>query len=40
MISTVTATMSLERERDATLSEKLQGVGTFMTRYGLVIVFA
>lgn len=40
MISTVTATMSLERERDTTLSEKLQGVGTFMTRYGLVIVFA
>lgn len=40
MISTATATMSLERERDTTVSEKLQALGAVMTRYGLVVVFA
>ncbi len=40
MIRTATATMSLERGSDTTLSEKLQALGTFMTRYGLVVVFA
>ncbi|THJ21616.1 MAG: DUF417 family protein [Nitrospira sp. CG24E] len=32
--------MSLERERDTTVSEKLQALGAVMTRYGLVVVFA
>jgi uncharacterized membrane protein YkgB len=30
----------MERDTDTPLSEKLQGLGTFMTRYGLVAVFA
>jgi uncharacterized membrane protein YkgB len=40
MISTATATMPVERDTDTPLSEKLQALGTFMTRYGLVVVFA
>ena len=40
MIRTATATMPMERDTDTALSEKLQALGTFMTRYGLVVVFA
>lgn len=40
MIRTATATMSLERETDTTVGERLQALGIFMTRYGLVVVFA
>jgi hypothetical protein len=29
-----------ERDTDTALSEKLQALGTLMTRYGLVVVFA
>ncbi|TKB92897.1 MAG: DUF417 family protein [Nitrospira sp.] len=32
--------MPIESDTDLALSEKLQGLGTFMTRYGLVVVFA
>jgi hypothetical protein len=35
MIRTATATMPLESDTDIALSEKLQALGTFMTRYGL-----
>jgi uncharacterized membrane protein YkgB len=40
MIRTVTAAMPLERDANTALGEKLQALGTFMTRYGLVVVFA
>ena len=40
MIRTATATMPMESDTDTALSEKLQALGTFMTRYGLVVVFA
>lgn len=40
MIRTAAATMPIERDTDTALSEKLQALGTFMTRYGLVVVFA
>lgn len=40
MISTATVTIPIERDTDTFLSEKLQALGTFMTRYGLVVVFA
>lgn len=40
MIRTATATMTLERDTDPALSEKLQSLGTFMSRYGLVVIFA
>ena len=40
MIRTATATMTLERDTDTALCEKLQSLGTFMTRYGLVVIFA
>src|SRR5215467_3382956 len=35
-----TATATMQIESDFALSEKLQTLGTFMTRYGLVVVFA
>jgi uncharacterized membrane protein YkgB len=38
MISTATAALSLEH--DTLGSQKLHALGTFMTRYGLVVVFA
>ncbi len=38
MIRTATTTAPLES--DIAWSEKLQALGTFMTRYGLVVVFA
>ena len=38
MISTAAATLPLEH--DTLWSQKLQALGTFMTRYGLVVVFA
>lgn len=38
MISTAIAALSLEH--DTLWSQKLQALGTFMTRYGLVVVFA
>ena len=40
MIRTATATMPMERDTDTALSEKLQALGIFMTRYGLAVVFA
>lgn len=40
MIRTATATMLIESDTDTALSEKLQALGTFMTRYGLAVVFA
>ena len=40
MIRTATATIPIESDTDTDLSEKLQALGTFMTRYGLVVVFA
>lgn len=40
MIRTATATMTLERDTDTALSEKLLSLGTFMTRYGLAVIFA
>jgi reactive chlorine resistance protein C len=40
MISTATATVPMQSSTDAASSEKLQALGTFMTRYGLVVVFA
>lgn len=40
MIGTATATMPMESDIDNALSEILQALGTFMTRYGLVVVFA
>lgn len=39
MIRTPT-TMPMERDTDTAFSEKLQALGTFMTRFGLVVVFA
>ena len=30
----------MERDANTALSEKLQALGTFMTRFGLVVVFA
>ena len=40
MIRTATATMPTESYTDTALSEKLQALGIFMTRYGLAVVFA
>jgi uncharacterized membrane protein YkgB len=40
MIRTATATMPMESDTDTALSEKLQALGIFMTRYGLAVVFA
>ena len=40
MIRTATATMPIESDTDTALSEKLQALGIFMTRYGLAVVFA
>ena len=40
MSRTATATMPMESDTDRALSEKLQALGIFMTRYGLVVVFA
>jgi uncharacterized membrane protein YkgB len=40
MMTTATAAMPLESDADAAWSEKLQALGTYMTRYGLVVVFA
>jgi uncharacterized membrane protein YkgB len=40
MIRTATDTIPLESDTDTALSEKLQALGIFMTRYGLVVVFA
>jgi len=40
MIRTATATMPIERDTETALSEILQALGTFMTRYGLAVVFA
>jgi len=40
MNTTATATMPIESDTDAVLSEKLQALGIFMTRYGLAVVFA
>ena len=40
MNKTATATMPIESDTDAALSEKLQALGIFMTRYGLAVVFA
>ena len=40
MIRTATATILIERDTDTALSEKLQALGIFMTRYGLAVVFA
>ena len=40
MMTTATATMPVESNADAASSEKLQALGTYMTRYGLVVVFA
>ena len=40
MIRTATATMPMESDTDTALSEKLQALGTFMTCYGLAVVFA
>lgn len=40
MNSTATASMPIESDTDTALSEKLQALGIFMTRYGLAVVFA
>jgi len=40
MIRTATATIPIENDTDTALSEKLQALGIFMTRYGLAVVFA
>ena len=40
MSRTATATMPMESDTDTALSEKLQALGIFMTRYGLAVVFA
>ena len=40
MNTTATATMPIENDTDTALSEKLQALGIFMTRYGLAVVFA
>ena len=40
MNTTATAAMPMESNIDTALSEKLQALGIFMTRYGLVVVFA
>ena len=40
MIRTSAAMMPMEKDTDTALSEKLQALGIFMTRYGLVVVFA
>jgi hypothetical protein len=40
MIGIATATMPMESDTDTALSEKLQALGIFMTRYGLAVVFA
>jgi uncharacterized membrane protein YkgB len=40
MIGTATATMPMESDTDNALSEILQALGTLMTRYVLVVVFA
>lgn len=38
--ATARATSNISLERDTSLSDKLQGLGSFLTRYGLVVVFA
>jgi len=40
MNTTATASMPIESDTDTALSEKLQALGIFMTRYGLAVVFA
>ena len=40
MIRTATATIPIGRDTESALSENLQIWGTFLTRYGLVVVFA
>ena len=39
MIRTPTAARPRESDIDIALSEKLQALGIFMTRYGLAVVF-
>ena len=39
-MATARATSNISLERDTSLSDKLQALGSFLTRYGLVVVFA